>query len=55
MELIKCGLSKKYCWKMIFFWLWFFVRVDIKGMGRMENSSMWYLMCYVGEYVKFGF
>lgn len=54
MELTKCGLSKKYCWKMILSWLWFFARADIKGMGRMEKISMWYLMCYAGEYAKLG-
>lgn len=54
MELTKCGLSKKYCWKMILSWLWFLPRADIKGMGRMGNISMWYLMCYAGEYAKLG-
>lgn len=39
---------------MILSWLWFFARADIKGMGRMENISMWYLMCYAGEYAKLG-
>lgn len=39
---------------MILSWLWFLARADIKGMGRMEKISMWYLMCYAGEYAKLG-